>query len=91
LIDHTNLKNNTCEYYSTLRGEISRPYFLNEAGVLTLKKIIAIAGILLVLYGYYLLSVSPDAEFGEVVRRAKSGMFMVFMGDVLLTYLIAKR
>jgi hypothetical protein len=44
-----------------------------------------------VLYGYYLLSVSPDAEFDEVVMRAKSGMFVVFIGDVLLTYFVAKR
>lgn len=56
-----------------------------------LIKIIGILGVLLILYGYYLLGVPPDTEFNEVVRRAKGGMAATVTGGIMLLFYIARR
>ncbi|MBI4710801.1 MAG: hypothetical protein HY759_06850 [Nitrospirae bacterium] len=48
-------------------------------------------GILLIIYGYYLLSVPPDTEFNEVVVRARVGMFSTIFGGVLVLSYIARK
>lgn len=54
-------------------------------------RIIGIAGILFFLYGYYLLSLSPDIEFTEAVRRGKIGMTLSIIGAFLVGVYIFKR
>ncbi len=56
-----------------------------------MAKIIGILGIALVLYGYYLLSVSPDTELEEVVKRVRVGILIILLGDIALVFFIAKR
>lgn len=54
-------------------------------------KIIGIAGIFLILCGYYLLSVPADAEFDEVIRRARAGVVLTFTGAIMVLFYIFKR
>ena len=56
-----------------------------------MAKIIGILGILLILYGYYLLSVSPDIELNEVIKRVRVGILIILIGDIALVFAIAKR
>ena len=56
-----------------------------------MAKIIGILGIVLVLYGYYLLSVSPNTELEEVIRRVRVGILIILIGDIALVFAIAKR
>jgi succinate dehydrogenase hydrophobic anchor subunit len=56
-----------------------------------LIKLSAIAGIMLVIYGYYLLSVSAETEFSEVMRRARNGMFFTVGGAALVMFYMIKR
>ena len=56
-----------------------------------MAKIMGILGILLVLYGYYLLSVSPDIELNEVIKRVRVGILIILIGDIALVFSIAKR
>ena len=59
--------------------------------LIILAKIIGILGILLILYGYYLLSVSPDIELNEVIKRVRVGILIILIGDIALVFSIAKR
>ena len=59
--------------------------------LIILAKIIGILGILLILYGYYLLSVSPDIELNEVIKRVRVGILIILIGDIALVFFIAKR
>jgi len=56
-----------------------------------LAKIIGILGILLILCGYYLLSVSPDTELEEVIKKVRVGILVILIGDIALVFAIAKR
>ena len=56
-----------------------------------MTKALGILGIVLVLYGYYLLSVSPDTELEEVIRRVRVGILIILIGDIALVFSIAKR
>jgi len=56
-----------------------------------LRVTILITGIALVVWGYRLLGVSPDAAHEEVVTRARSGMFFVAGGGAMLMLWLAKR
>lgn len=51
-------------------------------------KIIGIAGVLLILCGYYLLGVSPDAEFDVVIRRARGGIVLTLIGAIMVLFCI---
>ena len=44
------------------------------------------AGVLLVVLGYVLLTVGPDASVREFVFRAVIGVGAVFLGDILLLF-----
>jgi len=46
---------------------------------------------LILLYGYYLLSLSPDTEFVIAVERAKIGMILSVIGAFLVGVYIFKR
>jgi len=54
-------------------------------------KIIGIAGVLLILYGYYLLWVPPETGFDEVIRRAMGGIMLTFIGAIMVLFYIFKR
>ena len=56
-----------------------------------MAKIIGILGILLILCGYYLLSVSPDTELEEVIKKVRVGILIILIGDIALVFSIAKR
>ena len=56
-----------------------------------LIRLAGILGVVLILYGYYLLGVPPDAEFNEVVRRAKMGIASTFTGGIMTVFFIARR
>ena len=56
-----------------------------------MAKIIGILGILLILCGYYLLSVSPDTELEEVIKKVRVGILVILIGDIALVFAIAKR
>ena len=56
-----------------------------------MAKTIGILGILLILCGYYLLSVSPDIELNEVIKRVRVGILIILIGDIALVFAIAKR
>jgi len=47
-------------------------------------KIIGIGGVLLILCGYYLLGVSPDAEFDVVIRRSRAGIALTLIGAIMV-------
>ncbi len=48
-------------------------------------------GLLLVVAGYHLLAVPPEAGYDEMLRRAWEGMFSVAGGGGLLMVWVAKR
>ena len=54
-------------------------------------KIIGIAGILLVLGGYYLLWVPVDAELNEVILRTRIAIMMNLFGCVMVLLYMYKR
>jgi hypothetical protein len=57
----------------------------------SLKTLFLLSGIVLTAYGYHLLSIPPDAAYELVMTRARSGMFFVAAGGVLLMLWLAKR
>ena len=64
-----------------------------EAGLsmtlLQLKNLLLLAGILLIAWGYHLLSVPPDADYELMLRHAKGGMLStVNGGTILMTRLV---
>jgi len=50
-----------------------------------------LTGIALILYGYWLLAVPPDALYAEMLARAKGGILSVVAGGGLLVAWLAKR
>ncbi|MDY0385443.1 hypothetical protein [Trichlorobacter sp.] len=53
--------------------------------------LLLLAGVTLVLYGYWRLAVPPDALYGEVLARAREGVLSVAGGGGLLMVWLAKR
>lgn len=58
---------------------------------ISLKTLILLTGIGLTAYGYHLLSIPPDSAYEQVMTRARSGMFFVAAGGVVLMLWLAKR
>ena len=56
-----------------------------------LNIIIGIAGIVLVLCGYYLLWLSPDAKLEEVIFRTRIAVVMNLFGAIFVVYYLYKR
>lgn len=58
---------------------------------INLKTGLLLAGLMVVAWGYHLLAVPPEADYAEMLRRAKGGVFSVVGGSGLLTAWLAKR
>lgn len=56
-----------------------------------LKSLFFITGIVLLLAGYRLLAVPPDAALDETISRVKNGMFLVITGGGSLMVWLVKR
>ena len=55
-------------------------------------KLIGIVGVLLIMTGYYLLWVFPEAELNVVIQRTRVALFLnVFGGIMVLLYLYKRR
>jgi len=52
---------------------------------------VGIGGAFLVLFGYYLLWISPDTELGEVITRTRYAIVFYLTGGVMLVYYLFKR
>ena len=52
---------------------------------------IGITGIVLVLCGYYLIWLSPDAELEEVIFRTRTAIVMNLFGAIFVVYYLYKR
>ncbi len=53
--------------------------------------VFGITGIVLVLCGYYLLWLSPDAELEEVIFRTRTAVVMNLFGAIFVVYYLYKR
>lgn len=53
--------------------------------------LVVLASVALIIYGYYLLAVPPDALYDEIVGRAKGGVMSVLGGGGLLMTWLALR
>ena len=56
-----------------------------------LNKAIGITGVLLVLCGYYMLWLSPDAELNELIIRTRIAIVMNLFGAIFVIYYLYKR
>lgn len=56
-----------------------------------LTKIVGLGGMLLVLYAYYLLWLSPDAEFGKVIFRTRAAIVLNLSGGLMILFYLYKR
>ncbi len=56
-----------------------------------LNIVIGVTGIVLILCGYYLLWLSPDAELEEVIFRTRTAIVMNLFGAILIVYYLYKR
>ncbi len=56
-----------------------------------LIKLTGIIGILLVLVGYYLFWISPDAEMSEVIRRTRYAIVLNLSGGLMVVFYFYKR
>lgn len=56
-----------------------------------LTKIVGLGGMLLVLYAYYLLWLSPDAEFGEVIFRTRAAIVLNLSGGLMVLFYLYKK
>ena len=52
--------------------------------IINLRQLFLLTGIALILYGYWLLAVPPDALYQEMLSRAKGGILSVVGGCGLL-------
>ena len=57
----------------------------------SLHTLLFLSGISLIVFGYNLLAISPDASAEEMLSRAKSGMLSVVSGGTLLMLWMARR
>lgn len=56
-----------------------------------LIRIIGAAGIILVLFGYYMLWIPPEAPLNEVITRTKAGILLNIFGVILFLYYMYKK
>ncbi|MGB4599057.1 MAG: hypothetical protein WBI04_03685 [Trichlorobacter sp.] len=56
-----------------------------------LHRYLLMLGIALILYGYWLLAVPPDALYEQVLARVKGGIFSVLGGSGILIAWLTKR
>lgn len=56
-----------------------------------IKLLSLVSGAIIILYGYWLLSVPVDLPYEQVITMAKSGMFSVFAGSIVLMFGILRR
>ena len=56
-----------------------------------LRRAIGITGALLVLCGYWLFWISPDAELEEVIFRTRTAIVMNLTGAVFVVYYLFKK
>ena len=59
--------------------------------LLSLHALLFLTGIALILYGYWLLAVPPDALYQEMLSRAKGGILAVVGGSGLLMAWMTQR
>ncbi len=59
--------------------------------LLTLHSLLLLAGIALIILGYRLLAVPPEADHLEMLERAKSGVLSVVGGSTCVMLWLAKR
>jgi hypothetical protein len=56
-----------------------------------LSRAVGITGTLLILCGYWLLWISPDAELEEVILRTRISIVMNLSGAVFVVYYLFKK
>lgn len=56
-----------------------------------LNKLILIAGIILIFFGYCLLWISPDAELEEVISRSRIAVVINLFGAIFVVYYLFKK
>lgn len=56
-----------------------------------LKMLILLLSIIAISTGYYLLWVTPDLPYGEVVERAITGILLASIGGVLMMIYLHRR
>lgn len=54
-------------------------------------RLIGMTGLLLVLGGYWLLWISPDAELEEVILRTRIAIFMNLVGAACVVYYLFRK
>ncbi|GEM_PF-1161723 len=59
--------------------------------LLNLHALLFLTGITLILCGYWLLAVPPDALYEQVLARVKGGIFSVLGGSGILIAWLTKR
>jgi hypothetical protein len=57
----------------------------------SLKTLLLLTGIALIILGYWLLAVPPEADHQQILERAKSGVFSVVGGSACVMLWLAKR
>jgi len=56
-----------------------------------LIKITGVAGLALVLYGYYLFWISPDTEINVVIFRTRIAILVNLLGNIMIVFYLFKR
>ncbi len=56
-----------------------------------LSRVIGVTGALLILCGYWLLWISPDAELEEVILRTRIAIVMNLFGSIFVIYYLFKK
>ncbi len=54
-------------------------------------RLIGITGLILILYGFNMLWISPDAELSEVVTRTETAICLSLAGSVMIVFYLYKR